>query len=94
MASMDSTTGKIVWAKHAEVQAASIKSLGSYEVQDGETLPLAVKEMGTSDVYPSFMRHSPNGRFIAVVSPGLPSCVCGVAALRLMWTSSVALPLF
>lgn len=68
MASMDATTGKIVWAKHTEVQSASIKSMGEYQVQDGERLPLAVKDMGTADVFPTFLKHSPNGRFIAVVS--------------------------
>ena len=70
MASMDSTTGKIVWAKQTEVQAAAIRSLGDYQIQDGEVLPLAVKEMGTADVFPNFLQHSPNGRFITVVGDG------------------------
>ena len=49
---MDSS-GKIIWARHNEVQTVNVKSLGSeYEVVDGERLPLAVKDLGACDVYP------------------------------------------
>jgi coatomer subunit beta' len=52
VASMDSS-GKIIWARHNEVQTVNVKSLGSeYEVVDGERLPLAVKDLGACDVYP------------------------------------------
>ncbi|KAL6973872.1 hypothetical protein U1Q18_028057 [Sarracenia purpurea var. burkii] len=46
-------SGKIICAKYNEIQTVNIKSVGAdYEVNDGERLPLAVKEMGTCDVYP------------------------------------------
>ncbi|KAL6956640.1 hypothetical protein U1Q18_049166 [Sarracenia purpurea var. burkii] len=46
-------SGKIIWAKHNEIHTVNIKSVGAdYEVNDGERLPLAVKEMGTCDLYP------------------------------------------
>lgn len=75
VASMDNG-GKIIWAKHNEIQTVNIKSVGAdYEVcivlnlitqlndkcrsvikfsqvADGERLPLAVKELGTCDLYP------------------------------------------
>ncbi|KAF8045562.1 hypothetical protein N665_4717s0001 [Sinapis alba] len=52
VASMDSS-GKVIWAKHNEIQTANIKNLGAgYEVTDGERLPLAVKDLGTCDLYP------------------------------------------
>lgn len=83
VASMDNS-GKVIWAKHNEVQTVNIKSIGadyevghhatstfahlivltaskllyefffcfSSQVADGERLPLAVKEMGTCDLYP------------------------------------------
>ncbi|CAI9290572.1 unnamed protein product [Lactuca saligna] len=52
VASMDNS-GKIIWAKHNEIQTINIKSVGAdHEVSDGERLPLAVKEMGTCDLYP------------------------------------------
>lgn len=52
VASMDNS-GKIIWAKHNEIQTVNIKSVGAdYEISDGERLPLAVKELGTCDLYP------------------------------------------
>lgn len=33
---------------------------------DGERLPLAVKDLGSSDIYPQSLQHSPNGRFVTV----------------------------
>ncbi|KAL2539266.1 Coatomer subunit beta'-2 [Abeliophyllum distichum] len=62
VASMDNS-GKIIWAKHNEIQTVNIKSVGAdYEVADGERLPLAVKELGTCDLYPQSLKHNPNGR--------------------------------
>nr|GMD37285.1 coatomer subunit beta'-2 isoform X1 [Ipomoea batatas] len=70
IASMDNS-GKIIWAKHNEIQTVNIKSVGSdYEVTDGERLPLAVKELGTCDLYPQSLKHNPNGRFVVVCGDG------------------------
>ncbi|CAL5346158.1 unnamed protein product [Camellia sinensis] len=52
VASMDNS-GKIIWAKHNEIQTVNIRSVGAdYEVTGGERLPLVVKELGTCDLYP------------------------------------------
>ncbi|PWZ06357.1 Coatomer subunit beta'-1, partial [Zea mays] len=52
IASMD-TGGKIIWAKHNEIQTVNIKTVGAgFEATDGERLPLAVKELGSCDLYP------------------------------------------
>ncbi|KAI3425793.1 hypothetical protein D9Q98_007768 [Chlorella vulgaris] len=70
VASMDAS-GKIIWAKHNEVQTVNVKSLGeSEESADGERLPLAVKDLGSSDIYPQSLEHSPNGRFVTVCGDG------------------------
>ena len=37
---------------------------------DGERLPLVVKELGSCDMYPGTLMHSPNGRFVAVCGDG------------------------
>lgn len=37
---------------------------------DGERLPLAVKDLGSCDMYPGSLIHSPNGRFVAVRGDG------------------------
>ena len=70
VASMDSS-GKIIWSKHNDVQTVNVKSLpAEYEAQDGERLPLAVKDLGSCDLYPQSLMHGPNGRFVTVCGDG------------------------
>ncbi|TKC37442.1 hypothetical protein EI555_020672, partial [Monodon monoceros] len=67
--SMDAN-GKIIWAKHSEVQQANLKAMGDAEIKDGERLPLAVKDMGSCEIYPQTIQHNPNGRFVVVCGDG------------------------
>lgn len=67
--SMDSLGGKIVWARHSEIQQVNLKALGE-EAQDGERLPLTVKDMGACEIYPQTIQHNPNGRFLVVCGDG------------------------
>ncbi|XP_044960915.1 coatomer subunit beta'-1 isoform X1 [Hordeum vulgare subsp. vulgare] len=70
VASMDAS-GKIIWAKHNEIQTVNIKTVGAnFEATDGERLPLAVKELGSCDLYPQSLKHNPNGRFVVVCGDG------------------------
>lgn len=71
--SMD-TNGKIIWAKHSEVQQANLKAMGDTEIKDGERLPLAVKDMGSCEIYPQTIQHNPNGR--SVCKPMINTCIC------------------
>lgn len=64
--SMD-TNGKIIWAKHSEIQQANLKAMGDAEIKDGERLPLAVKDMGSCEIYPQTIQHNPNGRYASLV---------------------------
>ena len=61
--SMDAS-GKIVWAKHCEIQQANLKTIADAEIKDGERLPLSVKDMGSCEVYPQTIAHNPNGRYV------------------------------
>ena len=72
--SMDSS-GKIIWARHSEVQQANIKSLLDQEIKDGEKLPLNIKDMGSCEIFPQTIAHNPNGRLLEdwVVMPGFGS---------------------
>nr|CAG8554296.1 10880_t:CDS:10 [Entrophospora candida] len=65
--SMDNS-GKIIWAKHNEIQTANIKADDNFK--DGERLPLPVKDLGSCEVYPQTLQHSPNGRFVVVCGDG------------------------
>jgi coatomer subunit beta' len=71
LVSMDAS-GKVIWARHNEIQTVNIKALGDDvgATEDGERLPLAIKDLGNSDVYPQSLQHSPNGRFVAVCGDG------------------------
>lgn len=60
-------SGKMVWSKHGEVYSAQVKG---EDAKDGESLALVPKELGSVEVFPTFLRHSPNGRFVAVVGDG------------------------
>ncbi|GIX79870.1 coatomer subunit beta' [Caerostris extrusa] len=66
--SMDSS-GKIIWAKHSELQQANLKAM-SGDIKDGERLPLIVKDMGSCEIYPQTISHNPNGRFVVVCGDG------------------------
>ncbi|KAK3858973.1 hypothetical protein Pcinc_034864 [Petrolisthes cinctipes] len=64
-------SGKIVWARHSEIQQANLKAIGGgEEALDGERLPLAVKDLGACDIYPQTIAHNPNGRFVVVCGDG------------------------
>ncbi|KAI5778520.1 coatomer WD associated region-domain-containing protein [Geopyxis carbonaria] len=66
--SMDSS-GKIVWARHNEVLSAAIKP-SDVTIQDGEPLSLPTKDLGSCEIYPQSLLHSPNGRFVSVCGDG------------------------
>lgn len=68
--SMDSS-GKVIYAKQNEVRSTSVKALPpGHEPTDGERLPLQVKDLGSTDLYPQQLSHSPNGRFVAACGDG------------------------
>ena len=68
--SMDSS-GKIVWAKHSELQQANLKTISeNEEIRDGQALPLSVKDMGSCEIYPQTIKHNSNGRFVVVCGDG------------------------
>ncbi|CAL1264920.1 unnamed protein product [Larinioides sclopetarius] len=67
--SMDSS-GKIIWAKHSELQQANLKAMVDADIKDGERLPLVVKDMGSCEIYPQTISHNPNGRFVVVCGDG------------------------
>ncbi|KXJ88268.1 coatomer WD associated region-domain-containing protein [Microdochium bolleyi] len=64
--SMDGS-GKLIWARHNEVLSSIIKG---GELKDNEAITLPIKELGTCEVYPQTLLHSPNGRFVAVCGDG------------------------
>lgn len=49
--SMD-CNGKIIWAKHSEIQQANLKAIVDSDIKDGERLSLIVKDTGSCEIYP------------------------------------------
>lgn len=64
--SMDGN-GKLIWSKQSEIFSSVAKRGTSL---DGEFLALSQKELGSVEVYPTQLIHSPNGRFVAVSGDG------------------------
>ncbi|KAJ2786122.1 Coatomer subunit beta' [Coemansia javaensis] len=67
--SMDAT-GRIVWARHTEIRSANVKAAMDSGLGDGERIALSAKDLGSCEVYPHTLRHSPNGRFVVVCGDG------------------------
>ncbi|XP_048005111.1 coatomer subunit beta' isoform X1 [Leguminivora glycinivorella] len=69
--SMDVNGGKIIWAKHSEMQQVNLKALPEgTEMKDGERVPVVAKDMGSCEIYPQTIAHNPNGRFVVVCGDG------------------------
>lgn len=66
--SMDGA-GKLVSARHNEVVSAMIKASDA-TAKDGTPISLPTKELGSCEIYPQTLSHSPNGRFVAVCGDG------------------------
>lgn len=56
-------SGKIVYARNTEILTASLQTIDNPE--DGQKLNLSMKELGNTEVYPTSLQHSPNGRSVA-----------------------------
>ncbi|RVE51053.1 hypothetical protein evm_004344 [Chilo suppressalis] len=69
--SMDVNGGKIIWAKHSEMQQVNLKMLpDGTEIKDGERVPVVAKYMGSCEIYPQTIAHNANGRFVVVCGDG------------------------
>ncbi|GAB7339627.1 hypothetical protein MBLNU457_6220t1 [Dothideomycetes sp. NU457] len=66
--SMDGS-GKVIWARHSEILTSVIKG-GDKDLKDAQPLTLPSKDLGSTEIYPQTLLHSPNGRFVAVCGDG------------------------
>lgn len=71
VASMDTNTGKVVWALGHDIQTMSLKGITKdQEINDGEKLQLNPRDLGSCEVYPQLLTHNCNGQFIVVLGDG------------------------
>jgi len=69
VASLDMHTGKLVSASNNDIQSASLKGVAA-RFTDGEKLNLAMKDMGSCEIYPQTIQHNCNGRFLVICGDG------------------------
>jgi len=69
VASMDNG-GKVILAKHNEISTVNVRNANADSLGDGERVVLPSKELGSCEIYPQSVAHSPNGRFVAVCGDG------------------------
>ncbi|KAF5334211.1 hypothetical protein D9611_014328 [Ephemerocybe angulata] len=68
--SMD-PSGKLIYTKNHEVLSGNLATVEASASQaDGARVSFSVKDMGTTEVFPTAILHSPNGRFVTVVGDG------------------------
>ncbi|CAH6721863.1 coatomer subunit beta' [[Candida] jaroonii] len=67
--SMDSNN-KLIYSKNSEVYQSILRPNMTEGLKDGELISLQQRELGSIEVYPQSLNHSPNGKYVAVVGDG------------------------
>ena len=71
VASLDTNTGKLVWALGHDIQTAGFKGINKdQELVDGEKVSLSLRDLGACEIYPQMVSHNCNGHFIVVCGDG------------------------
>lgn len=71
VASLDLASGKVVWVKNTTLLQTRLRDIDPNTTDGERYLPSAgAKEAATTEIYPSAVRHAPNGRFVAVCGDG------------------------
>jgi coatomer subunit beta' len=65
-------SGKLIYTRNTEVLSANLQTVqdDAATIPEGGRLPLSLKELGTTEIFPTSLSHSPNGRFVTVVGDG------------------------
>ncbi|KDQ63948.1 hypothetical protein JAAARDRAFT_27621 [Jaapia argillacea MUCL 33604] len=67
--SMD-PAGKLIYIRNQEVLSANLQTLQEDATPEGTRIPISKKELGSTEIFPTAIIHSPNGRFVTVVGDG------------------------
>ncbi|KAF8627949.1 hypothetical protein AX17_006102 [Amanita inopinata Kibby_2008] len=69
--SMDAS-GKLIYTRANDVLSFNFQTLQgtATPTSDGARLPIVPKEIGSTELFPTILLHSPNGRFVTVVGDG------------------------
>ncbi|TIB76840.1 Coatomer, beta' subunit [Wallemia mellicola] len=67
--SMD-TSGKVIFARNSEIYGTNLQTIEQSDLVDGQRIPSQARELGSTEVFPQSIEHSPNGRFVTVCGDG------------------------
>ncbi|KAF9011330.1 coatomer WD associated region-domain-containing protein [Cyathus striatus] len=60
--------GKLIYTQNHDVLSLSLQSLStSTPTPDGSRIPVPPKDIGSTELYPTGLLHSPNGRFVTAI---------------------------
>lgn len=58
--------GKLLWTRAMEVISANVKAVAQEELFNEKKVDLVTKDLGTCDMFPTYIKHSPDGHLFAV----------------------------
>ncbi|EIM88049.1 coatomer protein [Stereum hirsutum FP-91666 SS1] len=67
--SMD-PSGKLIYTRNNSVLSANLQTVSDEGFTEGSRISLSIKELGSTEIFPTSLTHSPNGRFVTVVGDG------------------------
>src|SRR6266404_7350036 len=63
-------SGKLIYTRNNEVLSTNLQTVSDTVFVEGTRIPLSIKELGSTEIFPTSLNHSPNGRFVTVVGDG------------------------
>lgn len=66
-------SGKLIYTRGQDVLSFNFQTLQdttTTPTSDGARIPIASKDIGSTEIFPTVLLHSPNGRFVTVVGDG------------------------
>ena len=63
-------SGKLIYTRSQDVLSFNFQTLQDAPTSDGARIPIAAKDIGSTEIFPTVLLHSPNGRFVTVVGDG------------------------
>ena len=67
LATFSQGQSKIIYSQQNNLYSINLKQIQG-ESKDGKKINILPKQLGTSDVYPSIISYSPNGRYFSIIS--------------------------
>lgn len=63
-------SGKLIYTRNNSVLSANLQTVSDEGFTEGSRISLSIKELGSTEIFPTSLTHSPNGRFVTVVGDG------------------------